>query len=263
VRVRVERPAWLVLGDSYSRGWSAWCGPTPGKERTLGDPIPIDGFANGWRVDRSCRFARFAFTPQSFADGAYWLSVIGGATVLALLVAWAVRRRRGLAVQPAVELPRWGIPPLDPVRRLGWRGALLAAALAAVVGGFVLAWRAGAVLGPAVLVLAALGITARRLIGLATLGLAALVVVYLVYPSPDSGGFYFPYALHYINAHWIAVGAVCALGFAAVIMARDIRADPPGGNGDSEGGVRAGSDVLLPDQPAEAVGGASEVRVDR
>src|SRR5206468_6435705 len=54
VRLRLHRPAWLVLGEGYSSGWRAACRSRGGQERPLGSPKPIDGFANGWRVAGSC-----------------------------------------------------------------------------------------------------------------------------------------------------------------------------------------------------------------
>jgi len=212
-----------VFGESYSRGWKAWCGPAGGKERDLGSPTVIDGYANGWRVGRDCQRAHFAFAPQRLADTSYWFSAIGAAILALVLAAEAVlRQRRGIRV-PAPP-SAWVAPPADPVRRLPVWGALAAGVLAAGLGGVVFALRAGAVMGPVVLVLLLfLGVNARRLLGLAFLGLVAMVVLYLAYPSPDAGGFYFPYAQHYLNAHWVAVGVVCALAAASVIMAWDLR----------------------------------------
>ena len=38
VRVRVDGPAWLVLGESFNRGWRASC-----DDRDLGAPQVVDG----------------------------------------------------------------------------------------------------------------------------------------------------------------------------------------------------------------------------
>ena len=59
VRVALTAPAWLVLGESYNRGWRAAC-----DGRDLGAPQVVDGFANGWRAPRGCRDVDFAFAPQ-------------------------------------------------------------------------------------------------------------------------------------------------------------------------------------------------------
>ena len=47
--IALDGPAWLVLGESWDRGWRARC-----DGRDLGEPEPIQGYANGWRVDRPC-----------------------------------------------------------------------------------------------------------------------------------------------------------------------------------------------------------------
>jgi hypothetical protein len=91
------------------------------------------------------------------------------------------------------------------------------------VGGFLFAVRAGVVIGPVTFLLLLAGITARRLLAAAGAALVAVTFAYVVSPSPDAGGFYFYYALHYITAHWIALAAVCFLGTAAALMAWDSR----------------------------------------
>ena len=71
-----------MLNQSYSRGWRAWCSDARGGERELGEPLPIDGYANGWRVSGDCVGARFGFVPQTAAAASFALS---GATGLGLL----------------------------------------------------------------------------------------------------------------------------------------------------------------------------------
>jgi len=78
VRLRVDGPAWLVLGESYNRGWRAWCG-----EQALGEPEPVDGYANGWRVDAGCHSARFAFAPNRAALIGYAVSLLACLACLA------------------------------------------------------------------------------------------------------------------------------------------------------------------------------------
>ena len=106
VRLRLDKPAWLVYGESYSSGWRAWCRNTAGKEQSLGAPVPIDGFANGWRVGADCREARFAFAPQRLADAAYLVSGVACVGMLLILLVPALRRRRAGAVVPARPRPR-------------------------------------------------------------------------------------------------------------------------------------------------------------
>ena len=62
-------------GSQARRGWSTaraierMASMVPGRGReggSLGAPVPIDGFANGWRVAAECRQARFAFAPSGW-----------------------------------------------------------------------------------------------------------------------------------------------------------------------------------------------------
>ena len=95
--------------------------------------------------------------------------------------------------------------------------------MAGVSGGFLFAVRAGVVIGPVTFVLLVIGLNARRLLLATGVGLVAVTAAYVISPSPNNGGFYFYYALHFITAHWIALGAVLALGWATGLMAWEIR----------------------------------------
>jgi hypothetical protein len=152
---------------------------------------------------------------------------VGGALMLLLVGAGLVLRRRRAYVAHWVDPERWTAPALDPVRTLGLSGALAVAAVAAAVGGFLFAWRAGAVIGPVTFVALRLGINVRRLLAAALIGLAVLPLAYVASPSPDAGGFYYYYAVHYINEHWLALGVVCALGVAVSLMAWDLLGRKP------------------------------------
>jgi arabinofuranan 3-O-arabinosyltransferase len=237
VRLNVPQASWLVLGESYSRGWRAWCTSAAGRETALGTPVPIDGFANGWLAPAGCTSARFYFAPQHLANASYLLSAIGGAVMLLALAGGLLLRRRGVrlvvsrrprlaAADPPIwaDPATWGARPADPVRRLGLQGAALAGVLAGVLGGFLFAVRAGLVIGPVTFALLFLGLTVRRLLVLTGLGLVAVTLTYVISPSPNEGGFFFYYPLHFITAHWIALGVVLALGCATVLMAWDVRA---------------------------------------
>ena len=59
MRVALDGPSWLVLGQSFSKGWEASC-----DGRSLGEPRPINGYANGWRAPADCRSVAFDFAPQ-------------------------------------------------------------------------------------------------------------------------------------------------------------------------------------------------------
>jgi hypothetical protein len=218
VRLRLDHPAWLVYAESYSSGWQAWCRDASGRERSLGDPVPIDGYANGWRVGADCREARFAFAPQRLADGAYLISAIAFvAMLLVLLVSWL--RRRGDVVEAATPVG----PAADPVRRLHPLPALACGAGAAGVGWFLFGPRAGLAVGAGVALALLVGVSVRRLIALATVALAAVPVLYVLDPAPRPSGLTFTYSSHHIAAHWVALAAVLALGAAGLIGAARLR----------------------------------------
>ncbi len=91
-------PFLFVLGQSVNHGWSA----TVSGVGSLGTPTLVDGFANGWVVDRAVLDkaahggsfdVTLRFTPQRSVDIAL---VVSGATVLAcaIVVAVALVRRR-------------------------------------------------------------------------------------------------------------------------------------------------------------------------
>jgi len=91
-------PFWLVLGQSLSPGWSAKVEGGP----SLGEPVLIDGFANGWRVDPAALGGgpitiTVTWTPQRVVWAAVAVSGLWFAGVLALLSFSALRRRRGQA----------------------------------------------------------------------------------------------------------------------------------------------------------------------
>lgn len=99
-------PFWLVLGQSRSDGWSA----TVRGGQSLGTPVLIDGFANGWFVDPSVTGTSFtvdiAWTPQrivwiGLAVSAAWFA---GLCLLSAVLLW---RRRRAEREPA--------DPTDPV----------------------------------------------------------------------------------------------------------------------------------------------------
>lgn len=228
VRLALDGPSWLVLGQSFSTGWRAWCTDRSGRERGLGVSQPIDVSANGWRVGSDCVKARFAFVPQRAATAAY---VISAAALLALLVGCLVaivrRRRRGgeepdacVSPSPSTHLP---LAPADPLRKLGWSAAIALALGIGLVGGIVLALRAGVVLFVATVLFARVGASVRRLVNLATVALAAVPILYLARPAVDLGGFNFGYAYHHLAAHWAAATAVCALFAAGALQMAAVR----------------------------------------
>ncbi|MGH2915460.1 MAG: alpha-(1-_3)-arabinofuranosyltransferase domain-containing protein [Solirubrobacteraceae bacterium] len=209
VRVRVSAPSWLVLGESYDRGWQASC-----DGRSLGPPRVIDAFANGWPVRPGCREVAIRFGPQSEVNAGYIVGAI--ACLLALAVVLLARPR-----PPWREDEQHGglAPParyfsLEPAR------ALAVGVVAGLVFAFLFALRAGAVLGPVTALILWRGLPIRALL-LAAGGLLVIVVpaIYLLFPGLDQGGYDFGYAAQHLGAHWITVAAFALL---ALVVARDL-----------------------------------------
>lgn len=200
-KVALSGEGWLVLGQSYSPGWRAWCTDRSGSEQELGSPRQIDGFANGWRINgATCPSARFAFGPQRFADLGYWISGLVGLSLLVLLGVGAWRRRGGggptrdaasVTTKTAVELSTSeGVelivsPSPDNAKRSarGNRGPRAASWLFA---------------GSA-------------------LAVAAVGLLYVVTPSISAQGIDFDYSIDHTVEHWIALAAMIVLVVGAVV----------------------------------------------
>jgi arabinofuranan 3-O-arabinosyltransferase len=210
VRVEVRRPSWLVLGESYNRGWRAEC-----DGRSLGEPRVVDAFANGWRVSPGCRDVSFSFAPQRAVTWGYAIGGVACLLLLALLLlrARARRRREAEAAAPAAPAaPPRPIPAGDGRRPLPLRHALLAGAAAGAVFGFAFALRAGVAIGPGVALLLWRGASPRLMIGAAGALLAVVVpALYLIFPAPDRGGYSTGYPVEHLGAHWVAVAAFVLL----------------------------------------------------
>jgi hypothetical protein len=212
VRVAVDGPSWLVLGESYDAGWRASC-----DGRSLGRPVPLQGYANAWPVQRGCTNVSFAFAPNRVLAIADVISLVA---CLAMLVLLLVRRPRvaaaSLAWLPEVRVRRW---PLGP--------ALVAGVAAALVLGFVFALRAGAVLGPLTFLVLWRGVPARTLaLAAGGLLLVAVPIAHLAAGLP-SEGFQTDYAVKRIAEHWLVVGALWALGAALWRTLSPARGRPP------------------------------------
>ncbi len=86
-------PFWMVLGQSFNRGWHATA-----DAKDLGDAQLVDGFANAWRVsphrDGSPVTITLEWTPQQYVKGALIASGIGVLACLGIIAAAARRRRR-------------------------------------------------------------------------------------------------------------------------------------------------------------------------
>jgi hypothetical protein len=170
------QPFWLVMGQSFNQGWQATV-----NGRSLGDPVLVDGFANGWLVtpDDASFTVDMRFTPQGRVDIAIWISLAAALGCLILIV----RRPRTVVNAPASEAE-----PYSSVLAFRYDGALPSrrTAVWTGVGVFLLAWiLAGPWVGLAVGIAAGIGArheTFRRYLLLASpiaLGLCALYVLYI------------------------------------------------------------------------------------
>ena len=199
VRVSVSGPSWLVLGESYDRGWQATC-----NGRSLGAPVPINGYANGWRIGRGCESVTFSFGPQKLADIAYIVSAVAGLACLVLLLIGPWSRAAEPPpneIEPDVRITRW-----TPVR------AALPAVVAGAVIAFVFGVQAGVIAIPAVWVILWRGVGARKLVLIAGALLGVVVpVLYLVHPGAEQGANHFGYAMDHLAANWVGVAALIAL----------------------------------------------------
>jgi arabinofuranan 3-O-arabinosyltransferase len=218
VRLRLQRPGWLVLGEGYARGWRASCRSSDGKEHELGAPKPVDGYANGWRVGRSCSVARFWFAPQRLANISYGLSALTGIALLAFLLLPLARRRRTAPVGSPIS----SIPLPDSVVGLGRRTALGIGIGVGLFGAWLFAVRAGVLLGVAAAAITYLGMSSRRLLWAAIPPLVVIPLLYVLAAHSEFGGF-FGYADQHLASHWLAVAAVCAVAGACVFDAWRLR----------------------------------------
>jgi hypothetical protein len=210
VKLDVEEPSYLVLGESYNRGWRAEC---DGED--LGEPEPLQGYANAWRVEPGCENASFAFAPNRLLPAAYVVSLLACLALVALLL--RTRRRSSAAAEVAEIHER-------AVGRWPLKKALAAGAVAAVVLGFVFAIRAGVVMGPAVAFILWRGIGARHLaLAGGALLLTVVPILYLAVPVDDPGGYNTNLAVERIAAHWVGVAAIFLLGAALARQLTDAR----------------------------------------
>jgi hypothetical protein len=182
VRVALDGPSWLVLGQSYSVGWQAEC-----DGRDLGEPRPIDGYANGWRAPADCRAVTFSYGPQGAARVGYAVSAV----VCALLLVFLLVGRRRRASRP-VTAPPMLAPGTAPAGLPLGRAAVIAFVLTIPLA-LLFAKRTSVVIFPLLTVILWRGLGVRLLTAAALLiGVAE-------------------YSLQTINAHWVAEGAIVLL----------------------------------------------------
>ena len=222
-----DGPAWLVLAESWSKGWHAYCAARNGDERDLGRTRRRSTASRrAGAPRRTAPRARFAFAPQRLANGRLRALVAAVAAMLAFMLVAVLRRRSGsdTRVRPPSKSPQAPADAdADPLVRLPWRFALAAGLAIALAGGFLFALRAGAVLGPLAVLALRAGVSVRRLLLVAASCIAALPLIYLVFPARDRGGNEFGYPNDLVGAHWVALLAVLCLLSAGVLLAGRLR----------------------------------------
>jgi hypothetical protein len=216
VRLDVRGPSWLVLGQSFDKGWRARC-----DGRDLGTPQPLQGYANGWPVDRGCRDVSFAYAPQRLADAGYLISGVACLLMLAFLLAGLPRRR----VAPAAPPPE--APEVPAARPLALPVAVAIALPAAAAVGLGFGLRAGAVAAPLLVLLLWRGV-ADRALGLLVGALLGVVVpaIYVGVALFGDGGHVLggnstQYGADRLAAHWVGVAAFVLL---AIVLWRTLAA---------------------------------------
>ena len=216
VKLALAGPAWLILGEGYNRGWRASC-----DGKSLGEPLPVDGYANGWQVERGCREASFSFSPGMTAR---WLGLLSALVCLALAVAAAAAPAGAHGSQPRTARGRGSRGALAAGQGRSWR-----ARWRARCSGAIFALRAGVVLGPLVALVLWRGVPARTLALAAGVLLAVVVpAIYVLFPPRDLGGWNTDYAKELLGAHWVGAAALTLLTLALWRVAQAERAAAPG-----------------------------------
>jgi hypothetical protein len=216
VRIAVGAPSWLVFGESYDRHWRATC-----DGHDLGEPRPMQGYANAWPVTAGCRTVDFTYNLQRAATAGYLIS-LAACVLLLVLVLVAFRRRRAAGVTREDGPHPLRVPPADVRGHL----ALVPAITAVAAIGLAFGLRAGAVAAVAFAAIAWRGISDRALGIIAALLLGvgvplAYVVAAIIHDDEGRGGNSTDFGANRLAAHWMALAALVAL---ALILVRTLRA---------------------------------------
>jgi hypothetical protein len=95
-----SHPYWLVLGQSFNKGWTAKV-----NGHDLGAPKLVDGYANGWRVPaseaRHPSTVTLTWTPQQTVWKMILVSLAAVLGCAGIVVLALIRRRRRLALAGA------------------------------------------------------------------------------------------------------------------------------------------------------------------
>jgi hypothetical protein len=156
VRVAGGEPTWLVLGQSWSDGWKASV-----NGRDLGEPVLVDGFANGWLVDPGdggVVTVELRWTPQKLIWAGLGISILGALACFAIVFASIVLGARSRAERGSLH-PEASVAVLRPQPFLA---------------GAPLTWIRAA--GGAVALAVAAGLVVHPLVGVATLPFALVAL---------------------------------------------------------------------------------------
>ena len=194
-------PAWLVLAESWSKGWHAYCTARGGDERDLGATGADRRLRD--RLARARGLRDRALRVPAAAAGQGRVRALGWRRWwLMLACCWRCWRagqtpRNGSELRPpALGLTRssdasLGLTPGNrrPTRSSASPGAWRSppASRSGLAGGFLFALRAGAVLAPLTVLALRAGVSVRRLLLVAAACIGALPLVYLVFPARDRG----------------------------------------------------------------------------
>ena len=131
---------WLVLGQSYSSGWSATL-----NGNSLGEPTLVDGYANGWWIPAGTEAGTVTieWMPQRYVWIALRVTLVAVA-VCFVLIFWRRPRSEDTDAESAVASIALPFGSRGP--SVGWRLSL-ATALGIGVAGFILVGPIGAVVG--------------------------------------------------------------------------------------------------------------------
>ena len=217
----IEGPFWLVLGQSRSDGWEARVDGGP----SLGRPVMVDGYANGWWVEPGATETldvSLVWAPQAAVRLGLGASTVGAVVCLALALL-APRRRRRRAPEGLPEPPVPGSPfvldgPHPPLRIV---------VVTVLVTGVAVGLAAGPVLGGVVAGATAVALVTRWGRTLLTAGAvlalaaaAAYTAYHQVRYGPPPG---FTWARTVDRAHdlgWLALALLAADGLVQVVTRR-------------------------------------------
>jgi arabinofuranan 3-O-arabinosyltransferase len=210
--LRVEgasEPFWLVLGESHNDGWRAEIGG-----RSLGAPLLVDGYANGWYVEppRRAFTVTIEWTPQRWI---WWGLAISGVALLVCLMLVAVARGPDGRVTAA---PEWDDPRRDH-RPLASPTAVVATVLGAgVLGTALVGPGAGIVASVAALVLHRAR-SGRLIVAAGSIGALTAAVAYITlrqwrndFPAD------FPWPGSFDAVHRVALVGIALLAVDAVVQ---------------------------------------------